>query len=199
MKDLKNVRPGRSEWINRFRLQLCRPRTWLYRLLKCRWLKYDGFVRLPWSVVMWSPHHHILLGDHVQFGRGSIIECDAEIGNYVLIARNVALVGRDDHRFDIPRQTIWESPRGDAHIVVVEDDVWIGHGAVILSGVTIGRGAVISAGAVVIADVSPYAIVGGNPAKFIKWRFTDEQQEEHDAFLKEKRKQELKLIPKRLE
>lgn len=186
MESVGNIRPGRSRWFSYLRIHACKVRTWSYRQLKCRWLQYNGFVRLPWSVVLWSPHKHIVLGHHVQFGKGCIVECDAEIGNYVLIARNVAFVGRDDHRFDIPHVTIWESPRGDAHKVVVEDDVWIGHGAVILSGVTVGRGAIVSAGAVVADDVSPYAIVGGNPARFLKWRFTDEQKTEHDTLLNNK-------------
>jgi acetyltransferase-like isoleucine patch superfamily enzyme len=54
-------------------------------------------------------------------------------------------------------------------------DVWIGHGVTILTGITIGDGAVIAANSNVIKDVDPYSIVGGNPAKFIKKRFTDEQ------------------------
>jgi serine acetyltransferase len=55
--------------------------------------------------------------------------------------------------------------------IVVGDDVWIGYGATILSGVHIGQGAVVAAGALVAKDVPPYAIVGGVPAKVIKYRF----------------------------
>jgi len=55
--------------------------------------------------------------------------------------------------------------------IIVEDDVWIGTRAMILSGVRIGQGAIIAAGAVVTKDVPPYSIVGGNPAKIIKYRF----------------------------
>ena len=55
--------------------------------------------------------------------------------------------------------------------IVVDDDVWIGYGATILSGVHISQGAVIAAGAVVTHDVPPYAIAGGVPAKVIKYRF----------------------------
>jgi acetyltransferase-like isoleucine patch superfamily enzyme len=51
--------------------------------------------------------------------------------------------------------------------IVIEDDVWIGHGAVILKGVTLGQGSIIAASAVVTKDVSPYSIVGGIPAKII--------------------------------
>lgn len=54
---------------------------------------------------------------------------------------------------------------------VIGNDVWIGHHAIILQGVTIGNGAVIGAGAVVTKDVKPYAIVAGNPAKIIRFRF----------------------------
>ena len=180
MVSLSNVRPGRPEWLNFLRLQSSKLRTWFYRQFKCRYLKYDGFVRLPWSVVLWSPHRHIILGDHVQFGPWSIVECDLEIGNFVLIARNVAFVGRDDHRFDIPGATVWESQRGDQFKVVVEDDVWIGHGAIILSGVVIGRGSIVGVGAVVAQDVPRYSIVGGNPAKVIRMRFTDEQIAVHE-------------------
>lgn len=56
---------------------------------------------------------------------------------------------------------------------IIGNDVWIGYGAVVLNGVTIGDGAVIAAGAVVTKDVPPYAVVGGNPAKIIKYRFDE--------------------------
>jgi acetyltransferase-like isoleucine patch superfamily enzyme len=54
------------------------------------------------------------------------------------------------------------------------DDVWIGENVLILSGVTIGQGAVVAAGAIVTKDVPPYSIVGGNPARLIKYRFSEE-------------------------
>lgn len=60
--------------------------------------------------------------------------------------------------------------KGDIKIC---DDVWIGYGAVILSGITIGQGAIIAAGNIVTTNVPAYAIVGGNPAKFIKYRFEE--------------------------
>lgn len=60
--------------------------------------------------------------------------------------------------------------KGDIH---VGDDVWIGYGAIILSGTSIGQGAVIAAGAIVTDDVPPYAIVGGIPAKVLKYRFDE--------------------------
>nr|WP_026928833.1 CatB-related O-acetyltransferase [Glycomyces tenuis] len=60
--------------------------------------------------------------------------------------------------------------RGDT---TVGNDVWFGYNTTIMPGVTVGDGAIIASGAVVTADVSPYAIVGGNPAKTIRRRFDD--------------------------
>ena len=59
--------------------------------------------------------------------------------------------------------------------IEIEHDVWIGANALILSGVKIGHGAVVAAGAVVTRDVPPYAVVGGVPAKLIKFRFREDQ------------------------
>lgn len=56
--------------------------------------------------------------------------------------------------------------------IIIDDDVWIGYGATILSGVHVSQGAVIAAGAVVSHNVPPYSIVGGIPAKVIKYRFS---------------------------
>jgi phosphonate metabolism protein (transferase hexapeptide repeat family) len=60
-----------------------------------------------------------------------------------------------------------------AHHVSIGNDVWIGHGAVVLPGRQIGTGAVIAAGAVVTKDVAPYTIVAGNPARVIRRRFSE--------------------------
>ena len=62
--------------------------------------------------------------------------------------------------------------RGD---IVIGSDVWVTFGSYVLSGVNIGHGAVVATGSIVTKDVPPYAIVGGNPAKVIKYRHTEEQ------------------------
>lgn len=67
--------------------------------------------------------------------------------------------------------------------VVIEEDVWLGVNVTILSGVTIGRGAIVAAGAVVTKDVPPYSVVGGVPAKFIKFKWALEDIIEHERIL----------------
>jgi acetyltransferase-like isoleucine patch superfamily enzyme len=67
----------------------------------------------------------------------------------------------------------YEYESGSKGDIVVADDVWIGMNAIICSGVKIGQGAVIAAGTVVTKNVEPYAIVGGNPAETIKYRFSE--------------------------
>ena len=58
--------------------------------------------------------------------------------------------------------------------IVVEDGVWIGHSSIILSGVKIGKGAIVAAGSVVTKDIEAFSIYGGNPAKFITRRFSED-------------------------
>lgn len=67
--------------------------------------------------------------------------------------------------------------KSNNHRIVIGNDVWIGFRATLMAGITVGDGAVIAAGALVTKDVPPYAIVGGVPAKVIKYRFTEEQIE----------------------
>jgi acetyltransferase-like isoleucine patch superfamily enzyme len=67
--------------------------------------------------------------------------------------------------------------------VVVEEDVWIGINVTLLMGVTVGRGSIVGAGAVVNHDVPPYSIVGGVPARFIKWKWTLDEILEHERLV----------------
>lgn len=147
------------------------------------WIKHGINIHCQYSTIFWSPHKHIILGNNVGIGPGCIFLCDTEIGNKVAIAANVAFVNSDDHNYNIIGKTMWDSGRGDKYKIIVEDDVWIGHGAIILSPARIGRGVIIAAGSVVTKDVPPYNIVGGSPAKFIKYRFTKEEIVEHERRL----------------
>ena len=90
------------------------------------------------------------------------------IGDDVMMGPNVSIYTRNHafERTDVPMNTQGVS---DEKIVVIENDVWIGANSIILPGVTVSKGAIIGAGAVVTKDVPEYAIVGGNPAKVIKF------------------------------
>ena len=78
------------------------------------------------------------------------------------------------HGRDWGSDTDFSSCNGD---VVIGNDVWIGKGVTILSGVTIGDGAVVGAKALVTKNVEPYSMVGGNPARVIRYRFSPEEIE----------------------
>ena len=168
---MTNVRPDRSHIMLIGRSVANAVRTWLYFTFKARWVKRLGFVRIPWTVQLWSPNHNITLGDRVQFGPYCDVQCDLEVGNSVLFAPRVAIIGRNDHQIDLPDTLIWDSPRGKDKKVRIGNDCWIGYGVIILSGVTIGDGAVVAAGAVVTKDVPPYTVVAGVPAKIVKVRY----------------------------
>lgn len=101
------------------------------------------------------------------------------IGNFVSIASGVKFIlggGHElEHLFTFPlkkfvlkQNSIEALCKGE---IVIGDDVWIGFNTIILSGVNVGKGAVIAAGSVVTKDIPAYAIVGGVPAKIIRYRF----------------------------
>lgn len=103
-----------------------------------------------------------------------------EIGRYCSIADGTTFLLSGGHRYDCitsypfkvkcfgyDKEAICKGK------IIIADDVWIGYNSLILSGVKIGQGAVIAAGSVVVKDIPPYAIVGGNPAKIIKYRFSE--------------------------
>jgi len=126
------------------------------------------------------------LGRYSYVGGGSWV-IGADIGCFCSIACNV-YIGLAGHTLDLLSTSpiFTEVHNGTGHTWVDSDefayknkrtiigsDVWIGHGAKIISGVSVGHGAVIATGAVVTKDIPPYAIVGGVPAKLIRYRFHD--------------------------
>jgi acetyltransferase-like isoleucine patch superfamily enzyme len=106
-----------------------------------------------------------------------------KIGAYSSIGHNVQIFLGGHHRIDwvssYPFPGFFEEARaikdygGSRGNVIVGSDVWLCANCSILSGVTVGHGAVVANGAMVTRDVPPYAVVAGNPAKIIKWRFDE--------------------------
>lgn len=113
---------------------------------------------------------------------------EVSIGNFVMLAGRVAIVG-GDHAYDKVGIPSIEAGRAENKPVTICDDSWIGHGAIIMHGLTIGEGAIVAAGALVTKDVAPYSIVAGVPAKFLKMRFNPEEMEVHQKALQERREQ----------
>ncbi|WP_310538591.1 CatB-related O-acetyltransferase [Phenylobacterium sp.] len=118
-----------------------------------------------------------------QWGEGATLR----IGSFCSFASSVIIFLGGNHRSDwattfpfghaYPEQLGGSEIVGHPHTngdVTIGDDVWVAHGVTIMSGVTIGSGAVLAVNATVIKDVAPYQIVGGNPAKPIRQRFSDE-------------------------
>jgi acetyltransferase-like isoleucine patch superfamily enzyme len=107
-----------------------------------------------------------------------------KIGKYCSIADNVTIFMGGEHRVDwvttYPFSTInqkFSSIKGHPKTkgdIIIGNDVWIGANATIMSGVNTGDGAVIAAGSLVVKDIQPYEIVGGNPAHHIRFRFSQE-------------------------
>jgi acetyltransferase-like isoleucine patch superfamily enzyme len=130
----------------------------------------------------------ISVGNDVYIGPGACLlagDSAIEIGNKVMFGPNVTVVGGDHNISVIGRYMfdVKEKLPGDDLPVYIQDDVWIGSGAIILKGVTIGTGSLVAAGALVKEDVPRFAIVAGVPAKVIKMRFNDEEIARHEQAL----------------
>lgn len=133
-------------------------------------------------------HSHI--GNYSYCGQNCIIQ-NTTIGNYCSIANDV-MIGLGKHPLDffstsplfyrknnpLRLEVISENKNFEEYKPIeIGSDVWIGAKVIIMDGISIGHGAVVAAGAVVTKDVPPYAIIGGVPAKIIKYRFSDEKIE----------------------
>jgi acetyltransferase-like isoleucine patch superfamily enzyme len=130
-----------------------------------------------WTQFNVEPAGEITVGDEATLV-GAVFMCSGRIsvGARSVLSYNVTVADCDFHPLDPGLRrldAVANAPFGDrshrpqlvARPVVIEDDVWVGVGAIVLKGVRIGRGARVGAGAVVTADVAPGACVAGNPAR----------------------------------
>lgn len=133
-----------------------------------------------------KPNAKISVGNDTFIGAASLISAESiQIGSNVMISWGCTLMDTNAHSIDWKERTEdvaqwlkgamegnaslyknWE--KVDSKPIIIEDKVWIGFNVIVLKGVTIGEGAIVAAGSVVTKNVSPYTMVGGNPAKEIK-------------------------------
>lgn len=108
-------------------------------------------------------------------------DAQLKIGSFCSIAGGVKILLGGNHNIEavttfpfyerLPNMARHNETKGD---VIIGSDVWLATDCLILSGVTIGHGVVVAARSVVTKDIPPYAVVGGNPAKIIRYRFSEE-------------------------
>ena len=128
-----------------------------------------GHVKIARYTTLWGPGIFVAGG-----GQG------VEIGSFCSIAHHVAFQEQFHNSqrtttYFIERNLLKQPESPEALVtngpIRIGNDVWIGAGAQVLSGVTIGDGAIVAAGAIVTRDVAPYAVVAGNPARLLRFRF----------------------------
>ena len=125
-------------------------------------IKPQVWIKYPWRLVV---------GDHCWIGQGVCIDnlADVQLGNHVCISQQVYLC-TGSHDYHKPSFDLITRP------VAVDDGAWLGAQALVLGGVSIGANAIVAAGSIVTSDVSPAAIVAGNPARRLRSR---EQSDEN--------------------
>ena len=187
--------------------------SWLkYRVFRIRWRKRnrDNFT---------MPQNCFNI-NRVHVGQGTYGNLDVRhfgspsesltIGSYCSIGPQCVFLLGGEHPYDristypfrmkyVDRQNESVS-KGE---VIIDNDVWIGFGCIIMSGVHIGQGAVVAAGSIVTKDVPPYAIVAGIPAKVIKYRFEEDviaklQNIDYSKLNKEDIKERIEILEKQV-
>lgn len=149
----------RRAFAHRFDTQLVPTRMFdLAKLRRAGRHSYGALGVMTWN----NPEESLEIGDYVALANETLIQLGGNHGIRCLSSfpfRSRLLGGQED-------------VVGTKGPVIIDDDVWIGTRAMILSGVHVSQGAVVGAGSVVTRDVPPYAIVAGNPARVVRYRFS---------------------------
>jgi acetyltransferase-like isoleucine patch superfamily enzyme len=130
----------------------------------------------------------ICIGNNLFIGQGATFQAahiGIRIGDKVMFGPHVTIMGGDHNTsvIGLAMYDVHDKRPEDDQPVIIDTDVWVGTRAVILKGVHIGRGAIVAAGAVVTRNVPPYAIVGGVPARILKYRWPPATILEHERLL----------------
>lgn len=133
---------------------------------------------------------HISIGDNVFIGSNARMwatESHIYLSHHISIAPNVSIIA-GNHNYKkigkwITDYTKQDKSPEDDKAVYIDSDVWIGTNVTILNGVHIGRGCIVAAGSVVNKSIPPYSIIGGVPARVLKYRFSVSEVLEHEKAL----------------
>ncbi|MCE7053702.1 CatB-related O-acetyltransferase [Algoriphagus sp. AGSA1] len=148
-----------------------------YKRLKIRYLYGLKYVHPTFNIGGKSKiSKDLVAGEYSYVGPGGLIYPGVSIGRYTMLAQNVQIIG-DDHNFNLVGIPSTFSGRPKMRRTTIGRDVWIGANSIIMASVTIGDGSIIAAGSIVTKDIPPFSIVGGVPAKFIRKRFSTEEDE----------------------
>jgi len=137
-------------------------------------------------------YNNITMGDNVYIGENCcLISSNAQIviGSNVMISSH-AMLASGNHRINVIGElmiNITEKEINDDKDIIIDDDVWIGMGAIVLKGVHIGRGSVIGAGSILTKDIPEYSIYTGGFLNKTSKRFNEDQLLEHHKILYEKK------------
>lgn len=125
----------------------------------------------------------LIAGEYGFMAAGCNICPKVTLEKYVMLGPRVVITGKD-HRFDIPGVPMIFSGRPTLEPTVIEADVWIGQGVIVMAGTRIGRGSIVAAGSIVTKNIPSFEIHGGVPARKIRNRFeAQEDIQMHDAML----------------
>lgn len=167
------------------------------RRSKFGYIHPTAFVRLPTIIkgienVYMYEHTHLLSNSMILSTRAKFIMkkySGAAEGLTVVTGNHFFIPGKSDATLEKPAYADKD--------VIIEDSVWIASNVTILSGVTVGRGAILGAGCVCRKNIPPYAIVVGNPAKVVGFKFTPEEVIEHEkVFYPEEERLPYELLEK---
>ncbi|MFO1022638.1 MAG: DapH/DapD/GlmU-related protein [Planctomycetales bacterium] len=133
-----------------------------------------------WGTLICNEGGNISIGSHTTIRYHTIVgsAVDISIGNYCIISNHVHIYDHNSHPTD-PADRMrmletgfygdaWDWKHSAKKPIVIEDNVWIGFGAVVLKGVRIGEGSIVAACAVVTRDIPSYSVAAGNPARVVK-------------------------------
>ena len=138
-----------------------------------------------------SNHKNLIMGEHTNIDSGATImntrakvifkkNSGAAFGFTAVTGNHMSIVGLNLKQIDDSVKDKMDINHEMDKDIIVEEDVWIGNHVTLLSGVIVGRGAEVGAGSVVRGTIPPYAVVIGNPAKIVGFRFTPDEIIEHE-------------------